>query len=77
MAGLGMSAAGAGAVPSGSSDSAAPPPFRTAKSRCNISSVVGYPNDPLGLALIDTKYFWVSPLGIYSKIIILGTGSLG
>ena len=39
---------------------------------------VGYPNDPRGLALIGTKYFCVSLMGIYTEIFIFGywvTGS--
>lgn len=38
---------------------------------------LGYPVDPKGLALFNCKYIWVAPTGIYTRIFILGNGSLG
>jgi hypothetical protein len=38
---------------------------------------LGYPTDPERRGLLDTRYFWVSLMGIDTTIFVLGIGSLG
>jgi hypothetical protein len=38
---------------------------------------IGFPNRPERCGLLDTRYFWVGLISIYTTIFVLGIGSLG